>query len=167
MALVLSQLEFVPVIVKILIRGRKNPVLTVPGVTFNMQGGFALTVNLFSQRMFVAPVPSVTVTFPVHCGASSAAVMFTVIKVALFTFTLFTVIPVHPNVTLMPLALVKSIFCTDIVTSTVAPASTADGVTFKQPGAGLILVVVVVAILDVVDVVAADVVELVVPPPPP
>ena len=97
-------------IVKVLIRGSMTPLRNVPGLTFKVQEGFALTVNAFSQMMFAVPVPPVTVTFPVHCGAFSAAVMFTVIWVALFTFTLFTVIPVHPTVTLTPLTLVKSIF---------------------------------------------------------
>jgi len=157
------------VMVKVLIRDSMTPLRNVAGLTFKVQVGFALTVNTFSQMIFVVPAPPVTVIFPVHCGAFSAAVMFTVIWVALFTFTLFTVIPVSPTVTLTPLTWVKSIFCTDTVTSAVTPASTAEGVTLTHSALSGILVVVVVVIIDVVaaDVVAADIVELVVLAPPP
>ena len=155
--------------VKVLIRDSMTPLRNVPGLTFKVPVGFALTVNTFLQMIFVVPAPPVTVIFPVHCGAFSAAVMFTVIWLALFTFTLFTVIPVSPTVTLTPLTWVKSIFCTATVTSTVTPASTAEGATLTHSALSGILVVVVVVIIDVVaaDVVAADIVELVVLAPPP
>ena len=152
-------------IVKVLIRGSMTPLRNVPGLTFKVQEGFALTVNAFSQTMFVVPAPSVTVIFPVDCGVSSAAVMFTVIWLALFTFTLFTVIPVSPSITLTPLTSIKSILRTATVTSTVTPASTAEGATLTHSALSGILIVVVV----IIDVVAADVVELevIAPPPPP
>jgi hypothetical protein len=169
-ALVLSQLEFTPVMVKVLIRGRMNPLRTEPGFTVRMTGGFALTVNAFSQMISAVPLSSVTVIFPVDCGASSAIVTFALIWVALVAITLFTVMPVHPKATVMPPSLVRSMFCTATATSAVAPALTAGGVMLTQLGSSLILVVVVVALIDVVDVIAAAVVELVVltlPPPPP
>jgi uncharacterized membrane protein YidH (DUF202 family) len=137
-SVVLSNVQFEPVMVRDVNRGNKKPVVTVLGLTVIAQGGVGTTVNASAQMMAVDPVaPPVTVTLQVPPAAASVTVMLATTVVALLAVALFTVTPAQPKLTATLSIALALTPVSVIVTSPVNPASTDAGLTLAHPGSSV------------------------------